>query len=236
MKPCWILCTPRSGSSYISELLNNTGIFPSFEYLFPHLSINLNKNPGPIRKTNAFGEWLRIYNDQIEFEKNIPPYLKVIHRQYLDLIKEDFNPLDLVHDLKLILLKRKNIYKQASSLYLAQEMNQYHVYSNWMMKEFTNKTIDINIEKLTESYNKVLGFNCTWNKFLKFDPLVIHYEDIVNNTFKSIQDIMSYLNIDIKKNTIEKSIDITKKEMLVMTHPIKDKCISILENLFDVSK
>src|SRR5688572_22853884 len=78
-KACWILCTPRTGSSVLCELLNNVGAFP----VFRHKNMQTTHR-GPLEAGQTFNEWPRLYDDLCQFLENPPPYSKMIFHQYVE--------------------------------------------------------------------------------------------------------------------------------------------------------
>ena len=77
---CWILCTPRTGSSILCELLNGLGVFPNFNHP------GMKNNRGPLETGQAFNEWARLYSNLVEFCYQPPPYSKMIFHQYIEVM------------------------------------------------------------------------------------------------------------------------------------------------------
>src|SRR5574343_868527 len=79
MKACWILCTPRTGSSFLCELLNNLVVFPPFDHP------GMKTVRGVLEVGQAFSEWTRLYSSLADFCNHPPPYSKMIFHQYIEL-------------------------------------------------------------------------------------------------------------------------------------------------------
>lgn len=227
--PCWILCTPRTGSTFLCELLNQLKVFPAFN----HPSIE-NHTGNLIAKEQAFNEWPRLYNELTEFIKFPPPHCKMIYHQYLEVLnsvpnkekqqigwyeKNKENQLlklqdcefvkNIFPDIKFILLQRNPI-EQAASLYFARHTKKYHIYNEQELEEYLDIKIEEDQSKLLAAYKDALFFNSCWDGFLKNQQhLKIKYEKLINQTKETLESIMNFLEIqadceNIKTNRIKR--------------------------------
>ena len=148
---CWVVCLPRTGSTFFCDLLNQTGAFPEYN------DNRLKDTIGPIQKGRAFNEWLRIFSNYHDLYKNPPSCCKAIYHQYVEVMGEisinkrrkpddNYQPIDphkenfvrakfklnavqsLFTKIKFLNLKR-NIYEQTVSTYFARQTQKYHIYN-----------------------------------------------------------------------------------------------------------
>ena len=75
--PIWILCNPRTGSSYLCECLNHTGYFEPYENEYT----DKRGDDRMLEHGMAFCEWMRIIKNKESFERNPPKFLKNIYEQ-----------------------------------------------------------------------------------------------------------------------------------------------------------
>lgn len=238
-QPCWILCTPRTGSSYLCELLNNIGL-PKFNHK------NMNNNIGPLQYDQTFNEWCRLYENFNEFLLEPPLFCKMIHHQLFEVVmnipkqnryspgfySNKYNIYDLERfsnnynaeffkrilypDLKLILLKR-NIIDNAVSIYCSRMTKKYHIYNKESLEDYHNTPINICAIKLLEAYNDAKMNENIWNSFLENQTfLSISYEDLIFKTEFTFNKILNYLNLNLdSKEIIKKTND--KQRIFKMT-------------------
>ena len=228
-KPCWILCTPRTGSSFLCELLNNSGSFPEMKHN------SLKNYRCPLEKGQAFSEWCRLYDGFYDFIENPPPYSKIIFHQFFEVMnniskekrygvgfyKEKYDNEKAIKiskkysakyimnsifpDIKYILLKRNPI-SNAVSIYFSRITKKYHIYDYNSLKEYLNSKIEIDDFKLLKCYKDSKLNNNIWLNFLgKEKFLSINYDDLINKTEDTLENISDYIGISINyKNVISK--------------------------------
>ena len=248
------MCTPRTGSTLLCELLNSINIFPPFDH--PNIQFC---DGGFIKKGQAFNEWARLYSSVSEFIAHPPPYSKMIFHQYIEIVgsvpkSKRYNTgwytslhdpsfvskvllkynskyiRSLFPDIKFIHLKREPI-SHAISLYFARETREYHIYDASSLKEYLEINIPINHSKMLEAYKDALLYNCVWEEFWSGDEdvLVVNYEDLVSDNCKKIQEIVSFLGLDLKVNKCNSN------RIYRMTRPEASKFENILSQLVKVS-
>lgn len=227
MNPCWILCLPRSGSTYLSNMLNNLNAFPAFDMIHPQLCHALNNKPGILQKNHAFGEWLRLYTPSL-LRQCPPPFTKAIRSQYLSLSLDGSKIASILPGIRFISLKRRDTAKQAVSIYIAHELNQYHVYNQRMLRDYRQKTFVINPRKLIRVYRQVIAAQKTLDIFSTSPTYEIYYEDILIDPMSSLTNIIKWLGMNPVTTDIDRSINMTKQETIVMDHPSKTECMAIL--------
>lgn len=170
MSPCWILTTARTGSSFLCEILNQTGLFvPEFkEYMHPEAK---------------------------PFEFVQRPYCKVMRGHFErflhDGAKEDIERL--FPGMKYIYLNRQNIEDKAVSLYFARETGV------WCLRredreQYMAQPVHLDENKLMDAYHYEARVSRLWDNFLEGTPhLRIEYEELVESPAEVIRKVLTYL-------------------------------------------
>lgn len=259
-KACWILCTPRTGSTLLCELLNNLGSFPKFEHP------KLDQCKGLLKKAGgSFNEWIRLYSNPIEFMACPPPYCKMIFHQYVEVMAsvekcdkynvgwypnkhskeiEDkamkIGGVDFVKlvfpDLRFIHLRRKPV-TQAVSLFIARNTKKYHLYNQYEVSEYLKMRVGSDDEQLLAAYKDACENNRVWDKFLeKENAIEVDYQELVDDTTSVMDRLASQLNL---KGNIVKAINSTmnySSKVKRMTRPEANELTERLEFLLNDSK
>ena len=242
IQPCWILCTPRTGSSYLCELLNNTGLFP------PYIHQGLKEVKGPIQKGLAFNEWLRLFNNGIAFMANPPPYCKAIYHQYLEVMGAipesnryrpgfyfDYYKLNsynwitskyndqflssLLPNIKFILLRRKNLFAHAISLYVARQTKRYHIYDENALKDHLSSKVVMDESLLILCWQDANTYAKLWDQFLSQPALELDYDGLIHKTERTLRQVSEFLGVQIDISQILERTNNTNKRIYKMTHP-----------------
>lgn len=218
-KACWILCTPRTGSSLLCELLNNLGVFPAFEHP------DLKDFRGPLERGQAFSEWPRLFSGVVDFLSNVPPYSKMIFHQYVemmaglpkdkkyhigwypekhdrDMLKDVSNRYDsryvcsLLPDISFLKIKR-DVFSHAVSLYFARTTKKYHIYDSATLNDYMSQKINIDHSRLLEVYADALQYANDWQYFFKGNEriLEVDYDQLVSNPSVELGKIVDFLGI-----------------------------------------
>lgn len=219
MKPCacWILCTPRTGSSILCELLNNLGVYPNFD----HPDMKMHR--GPLEVGQAFNEWPRLYANPVQFCHHPAPYSKMIFHQYVEVMgsvpknkqynigwypeKHDKEMMAKVSkkynsefarsifpDIKFIHLKR-DVMSHAISLYFARMTKKYHIYDKNSYDNYINLSINYEKNRLLECYADALDYEKSWNYFLNGSECIytLNYSDLIKDMQHSFSEIVDFL-------------------------------------------
>lgn len=215
MKPLWILTTPRCGSTYLCDILNNTKLF----------DIKIKEN----------------FNFKSETKNQIVKYTKVHFYQLIECNKSKINPEQNFPDIKYVRIIRKDLFRQAISDYCARKSMCWQVTNldNSFEGDFNyitlprKKYLEIKFnwdEKLAVSiYEKLVEDNKSWDNFLvNRSYLIVDYDDVVNNTKKTIKNIFNYIDCEISENLILKSIK--KCKTVEVNHPNYDYFVEKLKN------
>jgi len=186
-----IAITPRSGSSYFIDLLRKTNkMGEPGEYLNSNLVPDIINN---LQVNNFYDFWVSLIKRK-SCETGFG--VKASFFQFEPLIETGLDEL-LFKNRKIILLQRKNIIKQAISLYLATQSNIFHTNiehskDKWAVLEtieYSNKDIQNWVKHI---YNQELG----WKKYLTNKSyLSLWYEDILNSPQDCVINTLSFLNL-----------------------------------------
>lgn len=221
MKSLWILCQPRSGSTYLCDILNNLNIFPIF-------NDSRLKSLGPIKKNSAFNEWLRIYLNKKDFEQNPPLNLKCLYEQYWSLFGSNENSnyiKKIIPNVKFIWLKRKNLIEHTASLYYAIKTKKYHITNSQNLKEYSNIELEFDKDFALKVFNTIKAEQNIWDYFLQNNYCqIMYYEDLINNPAREIENLLN--NLEIEKKEIK-----IKTSFLKMNNNSKKEFCKKLENL-----
>jgi LPS sulfotransferase NodH len=195
-----ILTTPRSGSTYLCDLLDSTKIagYPSEHLRLATQELARHCNFDYLRLLHNLMQY-RVTANGVFGTKFISHFLFELQHNKLN-FKQIFKSLD-----KFILLIRKDKVAQAVSLVLAQQTEIWHIYinnnSNNLNYQSKLKNIVIN-DALFEDIDHKYVFINQQEEHLKrilttyqIEPLEIFYEDIVENPELQIHQILDYLKI-----------------------------------------
>lgn len=241
---CWILCTPRTGSTFLCELLNNSGAFESYD------DPRLKERRGPLERGRAFNEWLRLYEDALDFAQNPPGCLKCIFHQYLEVfgkvdkskryapgyypevyslefaatVLDEFNIEFLrshIQDLQFVRLTRRDVVSHSVSLYFARMTQQYHIYSQEQLDEYLKRSVPYNRSIILPIHRDAVALNSVWDKFVwGKDFLDVYYEDLIDDPASVLKSVLSYLKVDRPESAIAEAVDrSTNKRVFRMTRP-----------------
>jgi LPS sulfotransferase NodH len=187
--------TPRSGSSFLSDLLKKTEVlgtpqeFINQSFIPRHLQ---NKTPAQTPDDylmNIFKVWKT---------KNGVAGIKASWFQFRNLYAILANPA-IVYDYKYIYLTRANLAEQAVSLYKATESNVFHsvVKPNNESIEKLN-SLEYNFDKINFWYQHILTQEEGWEQFFhsnNLSPLRINYDDICADWSSVIKKIALFIGI-----------------------------------------
>jgi len=201
-RPAWILCNPRCGSSYLCELLNNTGRFE------------------PVRKERAFGEWLKHYPSVDEFAHNPPYFNKCTRHQFVtllgDMTREEFE--FALSGVRYIVIHRKDLYAQAVSMYIAKCTDRYHVFSEDSLGEYLKQEVEFDEELMLKMYKNACGYPTSWSRFLDGAKyLEVYYEDLIADPAVILDRVCRHLEIQLTKNEIAASVG--RHKLIPTTRP-----------------
>lgn len=229
MQPLWILCNPRTGSSLLSEYLNNTMCFSNYDNPRIQTANDL------IDKNAAFGEWLRVLRSKDDFESHPPIFMKNIFHQHMQLF-EDNNNADyikkIIPNIRFIHLKRSNVKEHIISQYFAEITNTWHVLGGEELSNYQNIQVPLDIDLLRKCCEAVASYNSNWDYFLKGESyLTIYYENLVDNPHKILSNINDFYNLLIDDNDIARAVN--NNRFMKMKRPEFDVIMNYL-SAFDL--
>lgn len=195
-----IAMTPRSGSSYLSDLLSNTKLVgrPGEFLPYEHIEIALNnlgkKHPSIQEhftwvvnqtKTNGiFGQKASYYQFR--------PFLNWNGTNVFDV---------LFPNTRYIYLIRRNIVKQAISLYIATSTNLFHTNVDIDNESIEKrKQIEYNEEQIYFWIKHIYDQEIEWEKYFEKNSLSFlkfFYEDMINDIKWSLESILGFIGSGI---------------------------------------
>ena len=189
IKTYFVAMTPRSGSSYFVDLLKKTNLLGNpDEYFNPGL---IDNTPAKQKSNNLVDYWLNLTQKNSHQDMF---GLKISFFQFSPFLDTGLDKL-FFKDNKIILLKRKNIVKQAISLYLATESTIFHTNTEHSEEKWNNlKSVEYNNEKIKNWIKHIEKQERGWDYYLKnknFLPL--YYEDIINDPEYCIKKSLEFL-------------------------------------------
>ncbi|MEM8674117.1 MAG: Stf0 family sulfotransferase [Cyanobacteria bacterium P01_G01_bin.67] len=195
-----ILTTPRSGSTYLCELLNSTKIagHPSEHLRLAAQELSLYCNFNYLTLLDNLMTY-RTSNNGVFGTKIISHFLFELKQTKPD-FKQLFKSID-----KFILLVRKDKLAQAVSLVVAQKTEVWHLHHNGQDKDtdYQSKLENIEIsdgllDDVEQKCNFIIRQEIRLKKLLaehQIEPLIIVYEDILENPEQQIKIILEFLAI-----------------------------------------
>ena len=203
-----ILTTPRSGSTYLCDLLNSTHIAG---YPTEHLRLAAQE-----LTRNCDFDYLRLLSNLMQYRttsngvfgtKLISHFLFQLRQAKYD-FKQIFEPIDRV-----VLLSRQDKVAQAVSLTIAQKTEVWHLKQSYSLNNnndvlYQAKLADIEIDRalLNEVEQKqqfLIQQETRLREILannQIEPLEIVYEDIVDRPRQQIEYILNFLEIAQPEN------------------------------------
>lgn len=186
-----IAFTPRSGSSYFCDLLSMSGsVGKPGEYLNPDFIPDILRSiPG-----KNMEEYIINVLKKHQSRNGISGF-KVSWFQFriaLSIVGSDF-----FDDFKFIYLYRRDIYNQSVSLYIATESGQFHTNTEIDFRKRENVRYDF--DKIKFWFNHIKNQELGWKNFFKKNkifPLVITYEDILDDPLGCIEMVYHFLGLD----------------------------------------
>lgn len=197
-RPCWILCTPRSGSTYLSGILNQTNLFqpPFSEYLGWKKKAFI--HPRDLQSPPTFCKVLHVHLNRIFQSPNLLEDIPCDHP--LQFMKPQKNYRLFIEkqmpNIRFILLTRKDTIAQAVSYCVTAEVSKvqgksfFQITSPRQQTEFKETLVSISDETLFKYYLACRNYDTIWDDFLEdSDFFDLKYEDISDAT---ISELLKY--------------------------------------------
>lgn len=193
-----ILTTPRSGSTYLCDLLDSTNIagHPSEHLRLAAQELSLHCNFNYLRLLKNLKQY-RTTDNGVFGTKLISHFLFEL-RQSKPNFQQIFKSID-----KFILLVRKDKVAQAVSLVLAQKTEVWHLHGSANNINYRSKLADIEIDRnlLDDVEQKYYFINRQEERLKtilannKIEPLEVVYEDILEDASLQVDRILDFLGI-----------------------------------------
>ena len=184
-----ILFTPRSGSSWLTDLITQQKILgrPA-EWFNPDLMQSA-MNGLPKHTHNIYEFCQELQNTHKSRENYFGAELTATH---LSMLSDLINIQQVFNQPSYIVLLRRNIVAQGISLFLATETGFFHS-TNTINKD---NQLQYNEKKIKKWINEILNDEKYIHRFIEknqLNPLYIWHEDIKENTEESIQTIINHI-------------------------------------------
>lgn len=220
-KRCWLLASPRSGSTYLQYLLNLNAGVP----LQPH------PEDREISRF-SFGEHLNqnICGSWEEFVALDPVVSKIHCHQYghhlipKQEIKQQFEGI------RFVLLERRNACAQAVSLALSNGTKIPHCSFREKLEDFRKTRVEIQDDQLLHQHAAVLRYQSFWRHWLHSEPrLVVTYESLIEHPRETIAMVLDFLQAPYGE--IKLSVPLFK-----LKHPQTTGFVQRLKRLLEAEK
>lgn len=204
-----IAITPRSGSTYLCDMMNRTKRLgkPHEALDFPYIKNHFDTVPGCTPE-----EYIR---NLIRVRKTINNVsgLKASWFQFQN-FKEAMTDQSYLKGFKYIYLTRRNLAAQAVSLYKATESSVFHTnkqHSEEAIKQLNELEYDYG--KIKNWYDHIVAQEKGWQDYFhkqRIFPLCISYEDIEDDIFTVLQRIAVYVAVN-PENIVMPELTLFKK-------------------------
>ncbi|MDJ0531195.1 MAG: Stf0 family sulfotransferase [Xenococcaceae cyanobacterium MO_207.B15] len=210
-----ILTLPRSGSTFLCHLLTAT---ESAGYPTEHLR----KPTFTLAKYCDF-DYIRLFHHLMTYRVSLNGVFgtKIISHflQDFEILESGLTNIFTAID-KYIYLVRKDEVAQGVSILLAEKTEIWHIDNDNKLLDYHNQLASITIDdELLEEVNHKLFFIRQQQEYIdkvlktyQISPLVIEYEQLVENVEDNLQTILDYLGINILPETLT-NLEYTIKKM-----------------------
>lgn len=218
----FIAITPRSGSSWLTELLASTHIAGNPEEWFNpnHLSGILEN----YKCDNVFD-----YMKSIKARQCTANSVFGIEASFyqLKLVLEENSFNSILKDPKVIAWTRKDFVAQGISLFKAVETGYFHSLQG---NKMAIKEAEYNATKIKEWILHILYQEAHWETFFKtqgITPLRLTYEDLVSDTLGILKKILAYIDVlkpDIDLNIKTRHQKIANASTQILINKFNQEC------------
>ena len=203
MTPCWIITYAKTGSTYLSRLLNSTGLFdPPFREHY--------REPGVEAPPDA-----------------PPPYCKLMHSQYTWHRKHETPLFECYHDMKFVYLRRRDVAAAAVSMYFHNATQCFNLEDPSKLEGYQKIRLKYDGKKMQEAYMRKTWEFHFWDGFARRAGdkcLRLYYEDIIAEPQEQVTKVMQHLGIESwNVNMDDKSLTIK------LEHPQKRRFLARLK-------
>lgn len=204
-----IFCTPRSGSTFLCDLLNKNLGGNSLEHIRnPLLYLARNRHRLNLDVSYILERILYFGCSQKVFGTKIISHFIFELIEILD--QHEISQLvSFLNQFKVVYLYRENKYAQAVSRYLASTVQQWHAESIESLEQYSEKikTVNYNFNSLKKIYENFIAEEEKLKFFLESSfkqILTVKYEEIINNNKDSqikLEQVVAFIKPDLPQLT-----------------------------------
>lgn len=204
-----ILCTPRSGSTFLCDLLNQNLGGNSLEHIRNPL-LYLTKNRyrlnldvcDLLEKVSRFGCSHKVFGTKI-ISHFLFELIEILDRHEISKL------IGFLNQFKIVYLYREDKYAQAVSRHIASNTKQWHAKSIESLEQYSEKAqkVNYNFNLIEAIYENLMAEEGKLKFFLELNfkqILVVKYEDIVSQNPESqanLEKVVTFIKPDVQKLT-----------------------------------
>lgn len=226
--PCWILSNPRTGSNYLCNALNQTGVYtPRFEeWLNPVVGLEDHLH-------TRWQPWKQIKLDEVVYRTNVelliataPRYLKIHSFDYKRFFAWSHKHAIIKRfpAIKFIRLRRRDLLATTVSYYLALKTGIFST-SPKNVEEHAAKQVPVNVDELLKYHEWVCGWDRAWDNFVSdVEHLEIWYEDLVSDSHV-VARVYEYVGLPPQRANVFVPRDVKAR------HPQTPELVNLLKEI-----
>lgn len=181
---CWLLTSPRSGSTYLQHLLNCNVVELR------------SSSDARDRMRHSFEEHLnsRFCTSWDDFLALDPLVTKMHCHHFGAHLLRRREIKGLFPGIRFVLLERKNVWQQAVSLAIANRTGVTHCTSDETHQSFQQMAVEPTDDELLNCLKAVRDYQAFWRNWLHSEPhLVVTYEALIEEPAQTVAGIFDYL-------------------------------------------
>lgn len=191
---CWLLTSPRSGSTYLQYLLNHNA------------GVSLRLDPDRELARFSFGEHMsQVFCNSLEDFLLWDPFVSKVHCHHFGahlidrpLLKARMPPV------RYVLLERRDQVAQAVSLATSNQTGVTQCNSNDKLANLHSQAVSLADDAMLACYKAVGDYHDFWRNWLHSEPhLTVTYESLVEDTKDTIAAIFDFLRTPYKRISID---------------------------------
>lgn len=202
-----VAATPRSGSTFLCEILRSTGIAG-------HPAEHL-RQPGVILAVHCRFDYLRylrimmtnkMTDNGVFGTKFISHFLRALERE----TGSDFGSIFRAHISKIIHLVRRDKIAQAVSVVVARKTSVWHVFDKKTQHEYRERLqelefTDEDLGEVHKYHQHIIGEEAYLGKLFqtyRLSPLVVEYEELLEDPERILRMMLEYLGVSTRHEQI----------------------------------
>lgn len=214
---CWLLTSPRTGSTYLQYLLNHNVGAP--------LNLSCDRHMARF----SFGEHMserfcKSLDDFFAWD----PIVSKVHCHHFGAYLVD-RPLlkPNLKDVRFVLLERRDLHAQAVSLAMADRTGVTQCNSAESQAKYHARQLPLDDAKLLSCFKAVSDYKDFWRNWLHSEPhLVVTYESLIEEPRSTVAQILDFL----QTSHMQISLDVPLRKL---NHPQTDEQIRRLGSLIE---